>query len=206
VFGNFTGLSDQFALSLPLPIGLGNAEVTFNGVPAHLFATSSSAGQINVLAPIRLVALQSVRVAVTVSGETSPAETVNVAPVAPGIFVNPQPAIVHGLRPADPVTTADPALPDETLLAYVTGLGSTEPLPIDGNAAPVDVLSRTVQEFKVTVGGVQAVVQFSGLVPGFSGLYQINFVVPTTAPVGDQVEVQVIAPLYMSNIAKVAVR
>jgi len=206
VFGNFPGLGDKSAMLLPLPTSLGNAKVTFNGVPAPLFATSSAAGQINVLAPSHLVALQTVRVAATVSGETSPVETVNVAPVAPGIFVYPVPAIVHGLRPADLVRGSDPAHPGETLVAYVTGLGITTPPPIDGAAAPSDVLSPTRQTFEVVVGGIPALIRFSGLVPGFSGLYQINFDVPKTAPLGNQVEVQVIAPLYASNTAKVAVR
>jgi len=31
---------------------------------------------------------------------------------------------------------------------------------------------------KVTVGGVEVAVSFAGLVPGFTGLYQVNAVVP----------------------------
>jgi uncharacterized protein (TIGR03437 family) len=90
--------------------------------------------------------------------------------------------------------------------AYVTAQGEARAVSIDGTAAPIDVLSRTTQKIGVTVGGVPALIRFSGLAPGFSGLYQINFDVPKTAPLGNQVEVQVMAPLYASNIAKVAVR
>jgi uncharacterized protein (TIGR03437 family) len=38
----------------------------------------------------------------------------------------------------------------------------------------------------VTVGGRPAAVQFSGLAPGFVGLYQVNVVVPPDAPTGVQ--------------------
>jgi uncharacterized protein (TIGR03437 family) len=87
-----------------------------------------------------------------------------------------------------------------------TTVGRTTPPPMDGAAAPSDELSPTRQTLEVIVGGVPAVVRFSGLVPGFSGLYQINFDVPSTSPLGDQVEVKVVAPLYTSNIAKVLVQ
>jgi minor extracellular serine protease Vpr len=36
----------------------------------------------------------------------------------------------------------------------------------------------------VTIGGVSATVQFSGLAPGFPGLNQVNFLVPANIPAG----------------------
>ena len=36
------------------------------------------------------------------------------------------------------------------------------------------------------VGGVAAKVEFSGLAPGFAGLYQINLTIPVDATVGAQ--------------------
>ena len=38
----------------------------------------------------------------------------------------------------------------------------------------------------VTIGGVNAMVSFSGLAPGFVGLYQVNAVVPTGLASGNQ--------------------
>ena len=38
----------------------------------------------------------------------------------------------------------------------------------------------------MTIGGIPAPVQFSGLAPQFTGLYQINVTVPANAPVGQQ--------------------
>jgi trimeric autotransporter adhesin len=41
----------------------------------------------------------------------------------------------------------------------------------------------------VTIGGVNAPVGFSGLAPGFAGLYQVNAQVPPNAPTGDAVPI-----------------
>ena len=38
----------------------------------------------------------------------------------------------------------------------------------------------------MTIGGQTAQVLFSGLAPGFPGLYQVNVIVPNSAAVGSQ--------------------
>ena len=48
----------------------------------------------------------------------------------------------------------------------------------------------------VTVGGVKAQVVFSGLLPGFPAVYQVNIIVPTGAPTGNAVPLQ----MQMGNI------
>jgi uncharacterized protein (TIGR03437 family) len=48
-------------------------------------------------------------------------------------------------------------------------------------------LAQTVDSVSVSIGGVSAKVQFAGLVPGFTGYYQVNAVVPNNAPTGDAV-------------------
>ncbi|MBM3759020.1 MAG: hypothetical protein FJW36_02110 [Acidobacteria bacterium] len=80
-----------------------------------------------------------------------------------------------------------PAAAGDFLVLYTTGLGKATP-DGDPNGAqlrtgdipPVDgrVLYRTVETPSITLGGIGAQVLYSGIVPGFPGLYQVNFQVP----------------------------
>jgi uncharacterized protein (TIGR03437 family) len=67
------------------------------------------------------------------------------------------------------------------------------PLLLDGNAAPLDPLATTIANPAVRVGDATAEVLYSGLAPGFVGLYQINFIVPWGAPLGLQVPITISA-------------
>jgi len=80
-----------------------------------------------------------------------------------------------------------PAHPGDVLVLYGTGLGLATPngdpngKPLTtGNVAPADgsVLYETVVTPTVTVGGFPAKILFSGITPGFTGEYQIDFQVP----------------------------
>ena len=60
----------------------------------------------------------------------------------------------------------------------------------EGSSAPTTPpLSTTVNPVTVTIGGQPATVAFSGLTPGFAGLYQINAVVPPGITPSDAVPV-----------------
>jgi uncharacterized protein (TIGR03437 family) len=76
-----------------------------------------------------------------------------------------------------------------------------------GSVAPADgsVLYKTVQTPTVTVGGVATPVQFSGIAPGFSGLYQVNVQVPGGITPGDDVPIVVSMPNGVSDSATIAV-
>ena len=92
-----------------------------------------------------------------------------------------------------------PAAPGDYLVLYTTGLGKATPngdpngTPLKtGDIPPADasVLYKTVATPSVTVGGLPATVVFSGIAPGFPGLYQIDFQVPAGVS-GDDVPVAV---------------
>jgi uncharacterized protein (TIGR03437 family) len=95
---------------------------------------------------------------------------------------------------------AQPAHPGDLLSIYATGLGKATPngdpsaaaLPT-GSVAPPDghPLYQTVATPTVTIGGQAATVQFSGLVPGNAGLYQVNVQIPAGVAVGDDVPLQI---------------
>jgi uncharacterized protein (TIGR03437 family) len=78
---------------------------------------------------------------------------------------------------------AHPATKGETVLIYCTGLGVVSSPPDDGTAANGQA---TVATTTVTIGGVSAAVSFSGLAPGFVGLYQVNAAVPSGIASGNQ--------------------
>ncbi len=72
------------------------------------------------------------------------------------------------------------------MLLYCNGLGPVNNQPADGALASSTELSTTTTTPTVTIGGKKAQVLFSGLAPGFPGLYQINVIVPADAPTGAQ--------------------
>jgi uncharacterized protein (TIGR03437 family) len=70
-------------------------------------------------------------------------------------------------------------------------LGAVDQSIPDGAAAPSAPLANTVAKPTVKIGGQSAVVSFSGLAPGFVGLYQIDAIVPGGVTPGNQVPVVV---------------
>ena len=69
---------------------------------------------------------------------------------------------------------------------YVNGLGPVSSTPPSGEPAPSSPLATTLAVPEVVIGGRPAAVQFSGLAPGYVGLYQVNVFVPADAPAGIQ--------------------
>jgi uncharacterized protein (TIGR03437 family) len=74
-----------------------------------------------------------------------------------------------------PVTTQNPAKPNEVLVLFGTGLGLLSPSLATGAPSQGNL---TVITAGVTVDGISAEVQFSGGAPGFVGLDQINIRIP----------------------------
>ena len=64
----------------------------------------------------------------------------------------------------------------------------------------------TVAQPRVSIGGVPAVVEYSGLAPAYeSGLYQVNAQISPIAPRGTQLLVRTIGGVS-SNAVKVAIQ
>jgi uncharacterized protein (TIGR03437 family) len=68
-------------------------------------------------------------------------------------------------------------------VAYLTGGGAVNSPGswITGAASPAGP-SAVTSQYSLTVGGQVAQVGYLGLTPGFVGLYQANFTVPTLTP------------------------
>ena len=189
-FTNTAGV--QVAQSFPLPLQIDGVSVMVGGIAAPLLALANVNGaqQINFVTPWEVANVrpdQTTSVVVSVNGVSS-------IPVQPP-FAGFQPAVYlydgmyaaaqHGSNYAL-ITPANPALPGEILILYADGLGLVQPAVALGAAAPSSPPSMTVVNPVVTIGGASAVVQFSGLAPGFASLYQLNVRVPPGAQAGEQ--------------------
>jgi uncharacterized protein (TIGR03437 family) len=154
---------------------LGGVSATVNGVSAPLYYVSPS--QVNVQIPYE-AGIGPAVLGVNNGGQVANFPF-NVAPSAPGIFT----AADGSLTPAAVRLGA-------TVTAYMTGDGDTTTFLITGTGPAVGTsnsrLPRPKLPVTVTLGGVNAAVTFAGTPVGMAGISQVNFTVPTTAPVGAQ--------------------
>jgi uncharacterized protein (TIGR03437 family) len=164
----------------------GSTSVVFsaNGQSWNAAMDYCSWGQINVLTPSTLPAGQTVTLQVSRNGSVSNPISATVAAAGPSLFlgdaVRQLGAVIFaaGAQAGSVVTPELPAHVGDALSIYYTGCGPlSEPLPA-GQAAPMDHLVYATLPAAVTVGDATADVTFNGLAPGFSGLCQLNFVVP----------------------------
>jgi uncharacterized protein (TIGR03437 family) len=134
---------------------------------------------------------------------------VNLAGFAPAIFTmnsqgTGQGAILdssyHLVDSSNPATDGT-----TTILIYCTGLGPVTNQPATGSPAPSSPLAKTTAPPTVTIGGTPASVSFSGLAPGYVGLYQVNALV-LSAPPGEGVPVTISIGGVTSNTVTIAVR
>jgi uncharacterized protein (TIGR03437 family) len=86
----------------------------------------------------------------------------------------------------------------ETKLRALGGGGAIPP-------ANGSVLYETSTKPTVTIGGIAAVVLYSGLVPGFPGEYQVNIQVPGGVANGDDTPV-VITMAGLSDTATISIQ
>ena len=85
--------------------------------------------------------------------------------------------------------------------------GETDPPLVPGEAAPATgdplVVTRVVPT--VTIGGQQARVLFSGMAPGWVGLWQINAEIPESTTPGSAVPLSITSDGVASNTVTIAV-
>ncbi len=185
-----TALSDatQILSTNFLPFSMSGVSVSFASTdgslwwPGRLWYVSPT--QINVQVPWELQGQTSVQLMVNI-GDASAPYTVPIGPCLPAMFTHNNLAIAQDEH-SQLVTAANPATRGQYVIIYANGLGAVNDRPASGEATPAQPLSSTVLIPTVTVGGVAAKVLFSGLTPGSIGLYQLDVVIPTNAPVGVQ--------------------
>lgn len=190
LFGTAMATQTAIASTLPLPKTLGGVTVKIGGIEAPLFFVS--ANQINLQVPGGVnPGNATIEVFNTGTAAAVSSGTVAVTESAPGIFTLDQSGKNQAIaqnsdfsRNAnfDQIPGARPEASGNVVVIYATGIGKTNPLVADGQAAPTNPLAQATSATTVTIGGVVAEVQFSGLAPGFVGLWQINAVIPASLP------------------------
>jgi uncharacterized protein (TIGR03437 family) len=165
-----------------VPDTLAGVTVLIGPAPAGLFYLS--ANQINLLIP-NTIGPGTYSVRVVRDGISSPAVSVVIQEVAPGLFAAQPGFAVVDHADGTAVTGTSPAVPGEVVVLYATGLGRAMPDPSDRTipitAAPIVHLA----DFQVLLGGSAldpSLIQYAGLAPFNAGLYQVNVRLPDNLP------------------------
>jgi len=176
---------DSDHLDNQLPLELDSVSVKVNGKSAYVYYISPT--QVNILTPPD--AMQGpVQVQLTAGGVASAPVTVQAQPMSPSFFAfNGGPYVVaeHAngnlLGPANLIPNlTTPAKPGETIVLFANGFGPTSVPVASGSGSQSGTLSPLPA---IKIGALSATVQFAGLVS--AGQFQINVVVPSNAPDGD---------------------
>ncbi|HEX5228616.1 MAG TPA: putative Ig domain-containing protein, partial [Bryobacteraceae bacterium] len=185
IFGSQLAGATAASNGAPLPLNLQGTSVLIGAVQAPLFYISP--GQVNAQIPFELVPGHEYPVIVAAGNSYTVPESIQLAPLAPGVARLTDGSIIAQHADFTLVTKSSPAKPGEYLVAYLAGMGLTDSQVQDGAASPSSPLANVSVAPGVTLNGAPVKVIFAGLTPGLVGLYQINFQIPADASTGDLV-------------------
>jgi uncharacterized protein (TIGR03437 family) len=186
LFGTAIGFGRTLATTQPLPTRLENVELQISGQPVPLLFMSDR--QINFIVPGSL-AVGDWSLALVVRDTRYDLGTIRVEASAPAIFTTAQTgrgqaaALIAGTGRV--ANSERPAKRGEALEIYMTGLN---------RAAP-----------QVWIGGIEARVLFAGPAPGLLGVDQVNVEVPSGAPGGGSVGLEIRAGGQLANPVTIAI-
>jgi len=188
VFGSQLALVQETAVFNPLPTTLGGGSVVIDeSVEVPLYFGSD--GQYNIQIPWQLPDVEVHQLQVRLGATISEAQPFETALYSPGLFsadgtgTGQAAALIAGsggilAAPSGYVPGARPVRPGEYLMLFANGLGPVLDTPAPGSAAPAFPLSVSLTQPVVRLNGEPIPVVFSGLAPGFVGLYQVNVKIP----------------------------
>ncbi len=174
------------------PTTINGVKVTVGGQPC--FISYTSPGQIDAQIPSN-VSPGAQPVVVTTASGSSPAYTLTVNALQPGLLAPPSFSVggkrylgaFHSdlktfvLPPgAVPGVAAAYAKPGETIIFYGVGFGPVTPSTIS-DAGQIVSGTSSIPNFSISFGGTPGVPKYYGLAPGFVGLYQFNIALPQLA-------------------------
>jgi len=181
-----TGSSSTARLPLAIDYVIVSFDVPSAGisVPGHLTYVSPS--QVNVQVPWELEGKASAQVKVAIDYSYGNVVTLPLQNFAPALFEVSTGAVAALDGNYETIGASNPAVRGQSIALYANGLGPVTNPPASGDPASSTALSATTSTPVVTIGGATATVSFSGLAPGFAGLYQINATVPSAIGAGQQ--------------------
>jgi len=189
-FGRFAPGMLATIFSFPAaPFGDRDVQVTVGGRSAPLMLVSP--GQINFQVPAStpVNGFQEIQVAQVSTGQVRASWLFRIDAESPGLFtvdgsgsgqiaaVNQDGSLNNG---------ANPAKSGSIVTLFATGQGFISGMPADGE--PAQALIETSQMPQVFINSEfvpPGDVEYSGLAPGFAGLWQINVKIPSDVPPGD---------------------
>jgi uncharacterized protein (TIGR03437 family) len=180
IFGSNLATRVGQATSVPLPTTVLTTTVTVNGELAPLFYVDPN--QINAQMPEDIK--PGVATVVVKNGSSTSNAVAVMVPAAgtPGIVVYGDDRAVVINQDGTVNSPSAPAKVGDVLVAYFTGGGPVNAAgPLTTGAPSPKGLSPVAGSYTVTVGGVDATINYMGLTPGSIGLYQANFVLPKVA-------------------------
>ena len=173
--------ADATAPGTPLPVVLGGSCVTVNNTPLPLLA--SSTGQINAQLPPTLATGRYSLVVRSIANQAaSSAAAVTVAKYAPAIFFDDQGAAIFH-KDGSRLDQNHPGHRDEPLTIFATGLGTTTGGKVTaGTPAPQSPLAVSgplnLYFGNPLIKEAGIIVDWSGLKPGYIGVYEIHARIP----------------------------
>ncbi|MEP7367254.1 MAG: IPT/TIG domain-containing protein [Acidobacteriota bacterium] len=158
-----------------------DVRVLFGGRKAPILYASS--GQVNVQVPYQVSGTTNIQVVFL--DRFSETLRVPVASAAPGLFAlgAPRNDEVIAVLGSELASESKRVPLGEPFVLYATGEGLTNPGSTEGVPRGVP-LAKPIQPVTVTVGGVEAILDYAGAAPGFVGLMQINARLAAGTPSG----------------------
>ena len=199
------------ATTTPLPFMLGGISITVGGAAAPILAVADDGGyqQINFEVPQEAVPSSDGTWTVTAS-QNAMQITAQIASLqSPGDFflIGGNLGAFQHASDFSLISAENPAHPGEILVSYLTGLPGTQPVIPTGQTSPFSPLATVpqpntiarVDQFALLLNGdvianscpvvnspcTASSLLWLGLTPGIVGVYQLNFVVPSSMPSGN---------------------
>jgi uncharacterized protein (TIGR03437 family) len=207
MWGNFVLGAVNQASGAPLPTTLAGLSVQVGTALAPL--SYASGGQVNFQVPWEVAGQSQVLVTPILNGQPASPQSVQLVAVAPAIFTTGahgtgQGVIVDGSGQL--VDASNPASAGATVQISCTGLGAVNNPPPTGSLPSSDQPSTTINAPRVSIGGIDATVVFSGLDPSQVGAYQVQAIVPAGAPTGNAVPLVISIDGAVSNTVTLAIQ